>query len=118
MRVLMCGSRYWKDRVKIRIELERLLDEVEEFFTIIQGEARGADTLAREEAVDLGINVESFPAQWEAFGKAAGPMRNQAMLDSGVDLVIAFHEDLSASKGTLDMVRRSRKAGVEVKVVS
>ena len=50
-------------------------------------------------------------------GKAAGPIRNREMLrDGGPEMVAAFHTDLSQSKGTLDMVRIARSAGVPVKV--
>jgi hypothetical protein len=117
MRVLICGDRDWSDRDKIKARLERLLDEVEEFITVVEGEARGADTIAREEAEKLGIKVQQFPAQWAAFGRAAGPLRNQAMLESGIDLVIAFHEDLSRSRGTRDMVNRAQRARIEVEVI-
>lgn len=48
-------------------------------------------------------------------GKAAGPIRNQHMLDGyHPDMVVFFHHDLSSSKGTKDMVERARKAGVPV----
>jgi hypothetical protein len=33
------------------------------------------------------------------------------------DWVIAFHGDISQSKGTADMVRRAKKTGVKVTVV-
>jgi hypothetical protein len=49
-------------------------------------------------------------AEWKKYGPAAGPIRNQRMLDWGPDLVVAF----SGGKGTADMVRRARAAGVEV----
>ncbi len=44
--------------------------------------------------------------------KAAGPIRNQQMLDEepDIDLVIAIHEDPTLGKGTRDMVSRARKA--------
>jgi hypothetical protein len=65
----------------------------------------------------MGLPVESFPADWEQYGRAAGPIRNQQMLEAKPDRVFAFHEDLEHSKGTGDMVRRARKAGVPVEVI-
>lgn len=56
------------------------------------------------------ILIEEYPAEWDKHGKAAGFIRNQDMLDSGVDVVVAF----PGGRGTADMVRRARKAGVEV----
>lgn len=77
---------------------------------IVHGAARGADTIARLVAEDLGLATEAHPADWKKHGKAAGPIRNQEMLDSGIDLVIAF----PGGNGTADMVKRARQAGVEV----
>tara|TARA_Y100000310_G_scaffold244963_1_gene249880 strand:+ start:4034 stop:4294 length:261 start_codon:yes stop_codon:yes gene_type:complete len=76
----------------------------------------GADQMARQVCTELGIKVERFPADWHLYGRAAGVLRNQQMLDEGKpDLVLAFHDELESSKGTADMVRRAKKAGVEVR---
>lgn len=78
---------------------------------VIHGAARGADTEAAWLARGRGLAVEAFPADWRKHGRAAGPLRNQRMLDEGKpDLVIAF----SGGKGTADMVRRAEAAGVKV----
>lgn len=56
-----------------------------------------------------------YPANWLKYGRMAGAMRNQQMLDEEeVDLVVAF----PGGKGTADMVRRARAAGIEVREVS
>ena len=58
---------------------------------IIQGGARGADAAAAEFAAQSGCYGEEFAAEWEKHGRAAGPIRNQRMLDDGrPDLVVAF----------------------------
>ena len=75
---------------------------------IISGCARGADTLGIEWAEARGIEVGRFPADWDTHGRAAGPIRNQRMLDEGKpDLVVAF----PGGRGTADMVRRARARG-------
>ena len=67
----------------------------------------------------LGFKVIMVWADWELEGKAAGPIRNQRMLDiHQPDLVLAFHRFIANSKGTKDMVDRARKAGVRIKVVT
>ena len=54
------------------------------------------------------MKVIKFPAEWDKYGKAAGVLRNQQMLDEGYpDLVVYFHKDLENSKGTKDMVTRA-----------
>jgi len=78
---------------------------------LIHGGARGADRAADEWAVVSWVVVEEYKADWKNDGRAAGPIRNQRMLDLGKpDLVIAF----PGGRGTADMVKRARKAGVEV----
>lgn len=122
MRVLCCGDRNWVDRDIIHQRLKSLIPAgkwvtVDKPITVVHGCCRGADILAAEEAFALGMDVEGHPAKWGLFGRAAGPKRNQEMLDTGIDLVIAFHSNLKASKGTADMVRRAHNAGVKVMLV-
>ena len=84
---------------------------------VVEGEATGADKLARYWAEQRGKAFRSFPAQWAYYGKGAGPIRNQEMLDDGKPTrVVAFHRDLANSRGTADMLRRARAAGLPVNV--
>lgn len=85
-------------------------------FTMIHGGAKGADHIADEYAVVNWLQLIEFPADWEKYGKKAGSIRNQQMLDEGKpDLVIAF--PTPKSKGTWDMVRRAQKARIETIIV-
>jgi hypothetical protein len=119
VKVLVCGDRNWTDRKLISRELAALVPPEGIVMTVIHGAARGADTIGGEVAHLMGAGVRPFPADWAFYGRAAGPTRNQRMLDDGKpDLVLAFHDDLANSKGTADMVRRAEKAGVPVKIVS
>lgn len=111
MKVLVCGSRHFKDK-------ELMEDVLKEYVIseIIHGNARGADTLAGEYAQGHGIPCVSFPADWELYGKAAGPIRNTEMLTKGQpDFVIAFRA--KDSKGTQNMIDQAIQAGIMVKVV-
>ena len=82
---------------------------------LVIGEAPGADTMALRWAKDSGIPVERYPAQWDKYGKSAGPIRNKQMLDEGKpDLVIAFHANISASRGTKNMISQAQAAGIQV----
>lgn len=113
MRVLVCGDRDWVGYVAITKRL-CLLDQTDT--TIIHGGCRGADQIAGVVAERLNMDAEEYPAQWTKHGRAAGPIRNQQMLDTGIDLVLAFHGNIIESKGTKDMVTRAEKAGVEVEI--
>lgn len=116
-RILVCGSRNWSDRDYLEGVLDRALESYG-IDVVIHGAARGADTMAGEWASKRGIPVMAFPADWAAHGRAAGPIRNQRMLTEGMPtLVLAFHDDIEASKGTRDMVRRAKQANVRAIVL-
>ncbi len=109
-RTLVCGSRNWTDEAAIYRQLQGRARDV-----VIEGGAEGADTLARICAERLGLRVEEYLADWATHGRAAGPIRNQRMLDEAKpDLVMAFF--MPGSRGTVDMVRRAIKSGIPVKL--
>lgn len=119
MRVLVCGGRDYEDRAKIYATLDYLalqagmiVEPPDPVVAIIHGCAAGADTLAEAWALSRGsIEVVRFKADWSKHGRAAGPIRNQQMLDEGKpDCVVAF----PGGRGTADMVRRAREAGLPV----
>jgi hypothetical protein len=119
MRVLVCGDRKWTDQNLIEGWLSFLLDNHPEGIVVIEGEAPGADVCAREVAKKLRLSFKPFPAKWEIYGNAAGPIRNKKMLVEGKpDLVLAFHDDLVHSRGTKNMIKQADEAGVKVKVVT
>ena len=89
-RVLVCGGRAYDDRDALFAALDRLHSE-RGIAVLIAGGAQGADTLAVEWAQARGIRTEVYMAEWDKYGRAAGPIRNKQMLDEGLpDLVIAF----------------------------
>ena len=110
VKVLVCGGRDYRDVVCVFKTLEAIHAKTP-IGVIIEGGALGADELAEVWAADRGVRCWAFPALWKLNGKAAGPIRNQRMIDEGKpDLVVAF----PGGRGTADMVRRARTAGVEV----
>lgn len=128
MRVIVTGSRTWRDEQIIRDVLLRLQAEHGLTLLVLHGDAEGADRIADEVCAELGIDRVKCPANWEGRKSIrngrpvywAGPWRNQFMLDFGkpVGLVVAFHPFIQNSKGTRDMVERAREAGVPVEIHS
>ena len=109
--VLVCGGRSYADRDRVFAELDRL-----NLSAIVHGGAKGADQLATDYAIARNLPTYVHHAQWWRYGAGAGPIRNQDMIDShpDLDLVLAF----PGGRGTADMVRRARRASVEVKEIS
>ena len=111
-RVLIFGDRNWQNDALVLAKLEDYRRE-HEIECVIEGEARGADIAGRFAAQVLGIDVLPFPAQWNKFGKAAGPIRNQQMLVEGKPTYgMGFHSDIEHSKGTKDMANRLKNANI------
>lgn len=130
MRLLVAGDRNWADRRTLWDALDAIHDATP-ITLLIEGCARGADQLAGAHGPrSLGavggavgwayaweIPGEHHPAEWARYGRAAGPIRNQEMLDDRPDRVVAFHPDIARSRGTRDMVNRAIRAGVRVDLV-
>jgi hypothetical protein len=114
-RIIVCGSRDWRDYETIRRVLDDLLD-TRGPFTLVHGACpTGADSIARAWGVGL-VPVEAHPADWQGKGNAAGPERNEAMAELGADLLLAFWD--GRSRGTQDMIRRGVAHGIPVRIVA
>lgn len=110
-RVLITGSRTWDRADLIRDELERVLPDHKPA-VIVHGHCpQGADAYADHltQLVD-GLTPERHPADWSTYGKRAGFIRNQAMVDLGADVCLAFIRD--GSKGASHCAAAAEKAGI------
>jgi hypothetical protein len=110
MKILVCGGRDYKDETAV-INFILRLDDERPITSIIHGGAPGADAIGGRCAELLKVPCQVFKANWKKYGNAAGPIRNQKMLEEGKpDIVVAF----PGGKGTADMVTRARSHGLEV----
>lgn len=126
MRLLVCGSRSFgltkKQYRFVCAEIEKAIEwtptreDLDPWLppkntVIIAGGAPGVDTAAIDWAVVNWTQFEEYKAEWDKYNKAAGPIRNQRMLDEGKpDKVLA----INGGRGTADMVRRAKNAGIPV----
>ena len=111
-RILVTGSRELTDE---QLVCRALYDHGIGRFTIVVGDCpTGADLFARNYSSIYGLPIEVFQADWDAFGKAAGPKRNQAMVDSGANMCLAFIKVGAGNRGTLNCAGQARAAGVQV----
>ena len=113
-----------------RAALFDALDAIDDVAVIIEGGATGADRLAAMWARGSGVELQTFRVNWsdlshpdadirklpggKLYDAAAGPRRNQRMIDEGKpDLVVAA----TGGRGTADMLSRARAAGIPVNEV-
>jgi len=116
-KVIISGDRNWDDD-ELRTKMRNVLRKVDNGTEIIHGGCKGVDKVAGEIAKELSISCVVFSADWNKYGKAAGPVRNKQMLDYGAGIVIAFHKNISESKGTKDMMKQAEKRGIKVFLIS
>ena len=109
--ILVCGGRDYSDYSRVG---EVLAEHVTQNDVLIEGGARGADTLARQWATENGVHVATVKALWDYYGKSAGFLRNDAMRKLKPDLVIAF----PGGAGTAMMVDLAIKDDIPVVLIS
>lgn len=129
MRILITGSRDFPDYntvmrgLSVAIEDLSVIDPNDRDIIIVHGAATGADTMAGDfvrharaflSGIGYTIREERHPAEWDKFGKAAGPIRNQAMVDLGADICVAFFKVGALNKGTKHCSGAAKKAGIRV----
>ena len=117
-RLIVCGGVDFNDYGFFKSQMDRLITYYESV-RLVSGHARGADAFAERYAAETGIPIQVFPAEWKKYGKAAGPIRNRAMLDYAKEeapVVAAFWD--GQSRGTGNMLKQAKAAGAECHVFS
>ena len=122
--LLVAGTRTFDDEQLLKKELDKLKGKYD-VRVVIVGDASGVDKMAEQWAYKLrpvGVIVHIHYADWKKHKKAAGPIRNQEMVDDLVSRkeakkkIAVFFWD-GESPGTFDCLKRCRKAKVKRKVV-
>jgi len=112
VRVLICGDRAWANYGQVSHVVRLLKGAYGKDLVIVAGGCTGADTMAETAARQCFVACEVYPAEWKKYGRAAGPVRNRQMLDTGIYLVVAFHDDMANSKGTRDCFTEAQRRGI------
>lgn len=123
-RVLVTGSRKWTDAEAVYQNLARERMTAAGLrlpgLVVIHGACTtGADAFAdlwARRCRDCDVTVERFPANWKRYGRAAGPLRNQRLIEARPDIVLAF--PLPDSRGTDDCIQRALAAHIPVVTVA
>jgi predicted Rossmann fold nucleotide-binding protein DprA/Smf involved in DNA uptake len=104
MKIAIVGSREFP-----KLEMvAAFVDDLPAGTVVISGGARGVDTAAEMRARERGLEVMSFPADWDKYGKSAGYRRNKDIV-AAADKVVCFHD--GASRGALHSANLARGTG-------
>lgn len=84
--------------------------------TVVCGMATGVDSMGYKWASENNIPIAEFPADWNKFGKSAGPLRNKQMADFADCLIALLPSRMHQSKGTKNMIEQATKKKMPTKV--
>lgn len=114
-KIVVAGSRSFKDFDLLKQKLDSIFSNFKnEEIEIVCGEATGADLLGKKYAIEKGYKVKSFPAYWNLYNRAAGPIRNNEMAQYSTHCVI-FWDGKSA--GSRNMIDCCNKYNLPVRVI-
>lgn len=113
-RVLVTGSRTWKDVDAISSEFDIVASHEDEV-TLVVGNAGGADSLAVLQAIARGWVIEEHVADWVTYPRSAGYARDKEMVLEGADYCLAFIHN--KSKGATTCSKNARAEGIPTKVI-
>lgn len=111
--VIVTGGRNYKDAVRVGVVLNEIRFSIpdDHELVIVQGDAQGADALAKRWAAGMCLPYFCFPAKWSQHGLGAGHIRNKQMLEAlPIQRVVAF----PGGAGTNGMIELAREAGIPV----
>lgn len=110
MRVIIAGGREF-DRMESLIMA--VVDSGFQIDEVVNGGALGVDSLARRWAKHKDLPCRTFNADWQHYGKSAGPIRNREMAEYA-DALIAIWD--GQSRGTKNMIEEATKRGLKVHI--
>ena len=107
-KVVIAGCRDYNDYDEAKEYIDLCLCDIknENEIVIVSGGAKGADALGERYATENGFLIERYLADWDTYGKSAGPKRNEKMAEVG-DYIICFWD--GKSRGTKSMIDYAKK---------
>src|SRR5690606_39623023 len=79
--------------------------------TVISGMARGVDQAGEKWARKNRVTLRTFPADWDRYGKAAGPIRNRLMAEHANALLLIWNDK---SRGSANMKQTAKQLSLAV----
>lgn len=115
LKLMVCGSRTITNRTLIFTNIDKFISEnPDKKIIIIEGEARGVDSIAKDYALINHLDIMSFPANWSKYGRSAGMIRNEEMVKV-CDFCLIFWDGKShGTKNDIDLCEKYNKPNLVV----
>ncbi len=114
-RVVVAGCRHYTDYQEAKNYIDFCISKIRKKYNLIvvSGGCKGADLIGEQYARENNLKIERYPAQWEIFGKKAGPKRNKQMAEIG-DFIICFWD--GKSRGTKSLIDYALEMNKPIKI--
>lgn len=110
MHIAIIGSRNYSKPDLVRAYVAQLPQDT----TVVSGGAPGPDSEAEQAAKKRGLPTRIFRADWQRYGKSAGPRRNRQIV-SNADRLVAFWD--GHSRGTAHSISEAKRQGKPVEII-
>ena len=116
IKVIVAGSRSIQDYPLVKAKLDHLFQNIPASteIIIVSGTCSGPDLLGERYAQENRLQIKRYPAQWNVYGKSAGPRRNAVMAQNATHAVIFWD---SISRGTKSMINLAHTYKLNVRVI-
>lgn len=116
IKLIIAGGRDYNDYNFFKEKTAAYISEIQngEPVQIVSGGANGVDKMGEIFAKENNLDLIVFQADWNKFGRGAGPQRNKQMADYGTHLLSYWNGE---SRGTKSMISLAEKKGVKVNVI-
>lgn len=106
MKTIIAGSRSITDYKLVSRAINMFLDDLG-VTEVVSGCANGVDTLGERWAKENSVPVARFPAEWNKYGRGAGPIRNKEMAEYADALILIWDGQSKGSKNMLDVANKN-----------
>lgn len=110
MKTIIAGSRGITDFAVLLEAVEKCNFEIT---SVVSGRAAGVDYLGELYAEQNNLPLHKYPAEWNKYGRSAGPIRNKLMSENA-EALLAIWDGNSA--GTKNMIDNAKAKGLTIYV--
>ena len=114
LKVIIAGGRDFSNYKILKQTCDNILQNLTKIEIVSGAHYKGADKLGEQYAKERNYQLAKFPANWNTYGRAAGPKRNKQMANYA-DVLIAFWD--GKSKGTSNMINEAKRANLSVTII-
>lgn len=109
-KIAITGDRHYTDFITIANYIEPRIKPEDE---IITGDATGVDTIVASWATYNHRHLTVYKADWNKYGKAAGPIRNQKIAINADHLIVFY----GGGPGSKNMIKQMATLGKSVDII-